>query len=366
MNTWHYPRTELAQHYLGILELGISSSLAIIAPRRKGKTLFLLQDLAPLAQIKGYLPVYASLWQNINAPHEGLITALEDALKALDKKSTISRLLKTKIKKTTLSNELLGKMEVEFASSPNNPTNKELLYLDQLLSELEAKAGKKKLLLLIDEVQHLATSNKFDALAHTLRTLLDKRQGEVKSIFTGSSRHYLDLLLNESKSPFYHFVEQQDFPDLDLGFIEFLAKKLAKDHSLQINTANLMEAFQHLDLSPYWMMKLIAQLVTYQTSLEEALSYVEKLMEATEDFAGISEQMKPIDKLIFLTLCEGGSPFAKTTLTKIEEQTELKGIAPNIQRSLVRLAEMGLISQTRQTGYNIEKPGLKRFLLGKK
>ena len=67
MEGWHYPRTELAEQYLGLLALGISSSLAIIAPRRKGKTLFILQDLAPLSQKKNYIPVYASLWQNMSA-----------------------------------------------------------------------------------------------------------------------------------------------------------------------------------------------------------------------------------------------------------------------------------------------------------
>jgi len=192
MEDWHYPRENLAEHYLSLLALGISSNLAIIAPRRKGKTLFMLQDLAPQAQKKKYIPVYASLWQNINAPHEGLISALEEAIATLEKKAAFSRLLKTKIKKTTVSNELLGKMEVEFADNPSKPTSKELIYLEQLLSTLEKKAGKKTILLLVDEVQHLATSSQFDPLAHTLRTMLDKRQGRVKSIFTGSSRHYIN------------------------------------------------------------------------------------------------------------------------------------------------------------------------------
>lgn len=52
MEGWHYPRTELAEQHLGLLALGISSSLSIIAPRRKGKMLFILQDLAPLSQKK--------------------------------------------------------------------------------------------------------------------------------------------------------------------------------------------------------------------------------------------------------------------------------------------------------------------------
>jgi len=327
MEGWHYPRTELAEQYLGLLALGISSSLAIIAPRRKGKTLFILQDLA-----------------------------------ALDKKATFSRLLKAKIKKTTVSNELLGKMEVEFADNPSKPTSKELAYLDQLLSMLVEKAGKKTVLLLIDEVQHLTTSTQFDPLAHTLRTMLDKRQGKVKSIFTGSSRHYLDLLLNESKSPFYHFVEQHDFPDLDDQFIEFLRDKLAKNHQITIAIQPLRKAFLDLDQSPYWMMKLIAQMITFKATVEEALEYVLQLMEATEDFEGISKRLKPIDRLVFLALCKGTNPFSKELMARIDKETDVKGVASNIQRAIKRLSEASLISQTRKDGYNIEKPGLKRYL----
>jgi len=69
MDGWHYPRENLAEHYLSLLVLGVSSDFSIIAPRRKGKTLFVLQDLAPQSQKKKYIPVYASLWQNINASH---------------------------------------------------------------------------------------------------------------------------------------------------------------------------------------------------------------------------------------------------------------------------------------------------------
>ncbi|GAA3973802.1 hypothetical protein GCM10022278_33620 [Allohahella marinimesophila] len=362
MREWHYPRNDLTRQYLGLLELGITSSLAITAPRRRGKTLFILQDLAPLAQKSHYIPVYASLWQNINAPHEGLALALKEAIAALDKKATFSRLLKARVTKTTISNELLGKMEVEFSNSPSKPTSAELAELDQLLSALEEKAGKSTILLLIDEVQHLATTSQFDPLAHALRTMLDRRQGRVKSIFTGSSRHYLNLLLNESKSPFYHFVEQHDFPDLDEQFIHFLRAKLANDHGMAVAIQPLMKAFSDLDQSPYWMMKLIARMITFKATTNEALDHVLLLMEAAEDFEGVASRLKPIDRLIFQALCEGANPFSQSIMARVDRETKLKGVQPNIQRAIRRLSEAGLISQSPKGRYNIEKPGLKRYL----
>lgn len=365
MDGWHFPRTVLAEHYLSLFDLGISSSFALIAPRRKGKTLFILRDLAPAASKNKYLPVYASLWSNINAPQEGLITALEEAIAGLDKKGFVSRLLQTKIKKATLSNELLGRMEVEFAQHPQKASSAELVYLDQLLTTLIEKAGKKTVLLLIDEVQHLSTSNSFDALTHALRTMLDKRQGQVKSMFTGSSRHYMNLLFNESQSPFYHFSQPLPFPDLDDEFLRFLQNKLAKDHHLTVSQAELERAFRQLEFSPYWMMKLVTRLLIARSGVKEALDYVQHLMDAAEDYEGIAKQLKPADRLIFLALCDDENPFSQGVLKRVDQETQVKGVASNIQRSLQRLQEQQLISQAKKGEYRVEKPALKRFLLNK-
>lgn len=362
MDEWHFPRAQLANHYLSVLELGISSNLAIIAPRRRGKTLFVLRDLAPLAQKKKYIPVYASLWQNINAPHEGLLTALEEAVQSVDRRAVFNRLLRAKIKKTTVSNELLGRMEVEFADNPSKPANRELACIEKLLAELQAKAGRKTVLLLIDEIQHLATSKAFDPLTYALRTLLDKRQGLIKSVFIGSSRHYMNLLFNEVQSPFYHFVEPVAFPDLDKEFIDFLRVKLANDHRISIAARPLQKVFSAIDCSPYWMMKIVAHMITFRIGVDEAREHVFELMEAAEGFEAIARRMKPIDKIVFLALCGRQNPFAKEFMARIGRETRVKGVPPNIQRSIQRLSAANLISRIHKGEYYIEKPGLKRYL----
>ena len=57
---WHYPRTALAKQVLGMIESGLSTALVFFAPRRMGKTEFLLKDVYPLAKSKGVLPFYFS------------------------------------------------------------------------------------------------------------------------------------------------------------------------------------------------------------------------------------------------------------------------------------------------------------------
>lgn len=362
MDIWYFPRTELARKYLEILDVGISSSLGIVAPRRKGKTLFVLNDISELARKQQYIPVYASFWQNINAPHEGLMLALEEALDALERKIPFTQLLSAKIKKTSLGNELIGKLEVEFADSPKKPDSKELMRLDQLLTQLQHKAKNKTVLLLIDEIQHLATSPHFDGLTHALRTMLDKRAGKVKAILTGSSRHYMHLLFNETQSPFYHFVETVPFPDLDEAFIEFLVVNLRQRYEKNISAESLRRAFIAVDRSPYWMMKLISHMITFNEVLDVSVKYILELIEVAEGFEQIVKRLKPIDKIIFLELSEGHSPFSQKLLERIDRETSVKGVYPNVQRSLKRLIEYQLVTQRSKGEYEIEKPGFKAYL----
>lgn len=358
-----FPTNRSCKKNFKILDVGISSNLAIIAPRRKGKTLFVLNDISSLARKEHYIPIYASLWQNINAPHEGLLLAFEETLEALDKKIPFSRVLNKKIKKTSLGNELIVKVEVEFADSPKKPNSNDLIRLDQLLTQLQHKAKNKTILLLIDEIQHLATSPYFDSLTHALRTMLDKRLGKVKAIFTGSSRHYMNLLFNETQSPFYHFVETVPFPNLGNSFIKFIVENLKTRYGKDIPEGSLNQAFIAVDQSPYWMMKVISHILTFDETLDVSVNYVLQLMEAAEGFEQVAKKLKPIDKIVFLALSSGQSPFSKELLEKVDRETSVKGVYPNVQRSLKRLIEHHLVTQISKGEYEIEKPGFKEYLL---
>lgn len=218
------------------------------------------------------------------------------------------------------------------------------------------------MLLLIDEIQHLATSPHFAPLTHALRTMLDKRSGKVKAIFNGSSRHYMNLLFNESQSPFYHFVEAVPFPDLGDEFIEFLSENLHKRQGKSISKEELRRTFFAVDESPYWMMKVISHMITFEDTLNASLNYVLQLIEAAEGFEQIAKKLRPIDKIVFLALASGHSPFSKELLQKIDRETKTKGVYPNVQRSLKRLIEQHLVTQISKGEYKIEKPGFKEYL----
>ncbi len=70
---------------LQVLESGVVFRLAIFAPRRKGKTWFVLRDLALAAIAHDYLPVYASLWRSPDTPQVAIAEALDAALAEIKK-----------------------------------------------------------------------------------------------------------------------------------------------------------------------------------------------------------------------------------------------------------------------------------------
>ena len=109
-------------------------------------------------------------------------------------------------------------------------------------------------------------------------------------------------------------------------------------------------------------MKHIAHMITYKATVKEAQEYVLQLMEATDDFEGLAKRMKPIDQLVFIALCEDRNPFSKELMARVDRETNVKGVRSNVQRAIQRLSESNLISQVRKGEYNIEKPGMKRYL----
>lgn len=102
---WHYPRSRLAQEVLGNFELGTLSRGAIYAPRRKGKTEFILRDLLPLARKREWIAVYVNLWDDKDHPHRALSVALKEAA-AAHPKSMLRRILSTRVNRLKTEGEV--------------------------------------------------------------------------------------------------------------------------------------------------------------------------------------------------------------------------------------------------------------------
>ena len=98
VSSWHFPRTLLAKQVMGMFESGLSTALVFFAPRRMGKTEFLLRDIQPTAEKQGWLVFYHSFLEASKNPELEFTAALQQYLldsSLLNKsKKTVSKIKK--------------------------------------------------------------------------------------------------------------------------------------------------------------------------------------------------------------------------------------------------------------------------------
>ncbi|MEI8327346.1 MAG: hypothetical protein WCH44_18665, partial [Betaproteobacteria bacterium] len=198
-------RPKLANAYLALLKSQPERPLALFAPRRIGKTVFLTDDVTPEAKAQGFLPIYCDLWLNSAIPLESINHALEEAWDDLTVPASNSgKVAQTKVKKVSImgSGIDLGE-EPQRRPLPDIPAFR----LDSLLGRLSSQ-HKGPLLLLLDEAQSLGAHQKAVEIISSLRAALTKHKGRVFAIFTGSSQIELSKMFSTAGAPMYQYAQK--------------------------------------------------------------------------------------------------------------------------------------------------------------
>ena len=127
---WHFSRVDLAKQVMSLFDSGLSSALTFFAPRRMGKTEFLLKDIYPTAQKEGQQVFYHSFLGNVSSSQKEFIRALNQF--GID-----SGAIKKKSKLSKVTGATAGiKCEVEFDTQLENLAD---LGLVQLIKNLSKK-----------------------------------------------------------------------------------------------------------------------------------------------------------------------------------------------------------------------------------
>ncbi len=356
---WHYPRADLARQYLDVFKTGLTHRLALFAPRRMGKTEFLVLDLAPTATRRRYLVLYVSLWGDVNAPHHALLDTLETGLDASSKKRfAFRKLMESAVKKVRVDSSFGVGAEVEFADAPTAPSKSELADVRRLLKSLaEKRPG--KVLLMLDEVQHLTTHARFEPLQYALRTALDTLRGQVNVVFTGSSRLGMRRMFGSNKAPFYQFAEQLPFPNLDRDFVSFLGKTYKRVTKRQLDEDAVWSHFQRLSHNPFYLVSII-KLVALDPgiSLGKAYDRVFDGLARQSNYEGKWKRLKPLDRQVYLAIASAKSLYTADQLAEFSRQVGKNVTSTTVQKSVRRLLDAHMVSPGEERGrYVTELPG---------
>lgn len=360
---WHFQRRDLAESYLRTVYQGAVSRIALLDVRRTGKTTFLLKDLYPIALENDFIPIYINLWAEPENPALAITHALNQAISLFNENLTgrLKDIATSEIKKLEVGNNLFGKAAIEFSDKAvKKVQDSELHKINELMKTLFSLWGD-KVLIIIDEIQHLASSAKFISVQHALRTALDT-YSDICVIFAGSSRSGINAMFSDKDKPFYDSAFMVDFPRLGEEFIRHCRDTLQDTFGLNYDPVALNAFYLEIDRSPFWMMKLITYLMANQTSFQDGKDYINALMVQDGDFENMTRRIKTLDSLV-LQHIQGGNPalFSKTTIARFSQSSGRKVTTSAIQSSVKKLKNMKVISQYADK-YYIESPGFIRYL----
>ncbi len=343
---WHFERRELATRTLSLLTEGPAQALTMFAPRRTGKTEFLIKDLAPLAEDKGHRVIYASFWQAPLSPLAVLLHALELSLKKgkfSDRVRSTALALAPKLKLSAPIPGVKVEAEIDLTALDKKPPSELLLYMDDLLERLAKK--RKATILLLDEVQELAKSPSNAPLVAALRTSLDKRSSRLKAVFTGSSREGLATMFAARQAPFFHFATPIELENLGGPFVDHLIKMFKKSSRRTLNRTEMLAAFERLHTNPFFFRNLI-EVLLLDTSLgiEEAVERVRYRIAAELGYPETWLTLTPVQRAAAWLLANGvDKPFSHSSREAMA--TALGEGAPSparVQAALRKLNKLGL------------------------
>lgn len=340
--SWHYPRTQLADKILKSFKAGLAERFTIFAPRKRGKTEFVQRDVAPMAKERGILVVYVDFWRDKSSPSMAFANAVMAARN--QQESWFAHVLSNSTLKASL--KLLGG-DLSLDISPQRKFAEKKV-VEAAFDELEAT---NKPVLLLDEVQHLATDTEFSDFTAALRSFMTARSDQkIKGIFTGSSQEGLAQLFKRSKAPFYNASSTLDFPDLDENFVAFeldVFKRVTGGVCLDLVRAN--ELFESMTRAPGRFTDLLKRMALEVVhDIDEGFSlYSDAIMEDDhQQFRAVWNNLFPMDQALLTMISRG----EHKGLYSEEYKAKLKKIYPDfdtmkkssIQNAVTRLKSHAL------------------------
>ncbi len=347
---WHFPRTDLAQAYLQQLEAGLNS-IAIFAERRKGKTEFLTEDLQPCARARGLRTAYINFWERKSDPVYCITQGVRRALEA-----DSPRLLRKWKKEFTIK---LGVFQAKRTASAEQHPEIASEALDLLI------APKGGLLLMFDEIQHLATDPGYEELIATLRTFLDSNKKKVRAVFTGSSQDRLNKIFRNQRAAFYRGASLVNFPDMGEDFIRFLVNNFTQLTTRNLPAERAFEIFAAHHHSPFVIVDLLQTMMGEGIyDFDEGLSFYLQVNNPNEQWQELWESLKPVDQLVLKLVILPSRPlYHIDTYQLIGDKLGIERVSRGVvQSSVRRLREQGILNNEGRGQWTFESMDFKRFV----
>lgn len=357
---WHFSRLLLAKMYLDQFDIGISSAITLFAPRRYGKTEFLLMDLLPMAEKQGYRVVYSSMWASRTNPLMALLYAMAEAARPNSLADRIRSVFNTPLRSIEIEAEIStlgkGKLGIDLSQEAQFSADM-LLEINARLDDLVDKSPNGKVLLLLDEVQYLARSQYEDFVA-ALRTALESRKGKVLVVFTGSSRIHLQRMFENIKAPLFLSSQTTNFPLLDDNFVLFMLSNYQKATGGKLDETQSLSGFQFVSKSPGLFREAIESAIL--SNRNDIDNICKEIIERTEDGAGYEtlwKSLRDIDRSVLQRVIDGSPLFTAEACLSLADKVGMGKLTPQqVQVCVKRLESSQMLLPKGRGSYEVEDP----------
>lgn len=355
----------MAKVYLDMLNAGLVTSTTIFAPRRAGKTSFLLKDLMPAAEKAGYAVAYADLWQTLLSPGAAIVRALERALEPRGIVDAVVAKIRLPVRKIKGVTELAGAKvegEVELGDGSMKAQTDTALRIDELIDKLCARGP---LLLLVDEAQELARTREHEAVATALRTAMARHESRLRVVFTGSSRTRLGHVFSNATAPLYSTGSAiVDFPQLGRDFVEYIAERFERATTRTLPVVPAWQAFQAFHQQPEpFLIGVVNMVLSPGLGPDEAMRHVAEQLARPENHEGAWAALDATQKALLRMLADDPmlKPYSKQVLARLRAEIGVEALGvTHVQRAMTKLSSI-VVKSPRDT-YEFENEAFAQWV----
>lgn len=353
-NNWHFARPALANAYLDLFALGLTSARGLFARRRMGKTEFLKKDFIPAAIERGYAVVYTNLWELELEPATALIAEFYKTIKPKGFNKFLSH-LNLPINKIKAYGKIpgIGEGTVEAELKENKKVTGTLL-----MEAMDAfDQTNIKMILVIDEAQVLAYEENTH-FAHALRAALDIRKDRIKVIFAGSSETTLRRMFGVPSEPFYNWAPLEPFELLGRNFVEAMVERVNEISKYPLHLEDALEAFTELKNTPEFFRRYIEHYVSNPIEgSASALMATRSKVFSDENFQRQWDSLLAADKVLLSMVANGTSDLhGKAAMHRMGAELGIgNSVTKNtVHNALRRLTNKNILTKIEYSSYQFE------------
>lgn len=242
--------------------------------------------------------------------------------------------------------------------SASQSNEAEKLDIIQGLFDLLLEDGR-KLLVALDEVQHLATEERFEPIVYALRGIIDLNRERVHVLYTGSSRSGLQRLFTRRNAPLFSSSQQIDLPEFDRQYLEYISSVFHAATGRSLDLDACVEAFKLVKKVPYDYRQVISMLIEHGGTdiVSITKSYLSENSQE-EHYQAEWAALKPVDRVVLRFIVDMGvGLYTAEARSQMADQLGLDNIeVATIQNSINRLRQASLIAPVGQGRYELEDP----------